>query len=645
MKNIFKIYLSLILILITVSARAQSFHTASSKAMKQYNEGVKSFDYFYFDDAEKYLKEAVSIDKDFYEAYVSLGDLLSKQRRFAEAATDYRNAVRVDSLYYKPIFFNYARAEMMSGDYARALVHYKVYLDQKGMSEKNRTIASANIKNCEFAIKAVANPVPFSAFSVGKGINTPDDEYWPSITADGQTMMFTRQENPQNTPGFMGIAQEDFYISKFSNNAWNTAYNAGAPLNTIHNEGAQSLSSDGTYMYFAACDRSEGLGSCDIYYSALKNGRWSEPANLQSPVNTTGWESQPSISSDGKTLFFSSNRPGGMGGKDIWFSRLNGQKKWGEPVNMGSIVNTHGDEMSPFIHFDGRTLYFASDGRVGMGGFDIYVTRLKNDSTWTDPENLGYPINTYNDEMGLVIESQGKRAYFSTVRDKAEGKDIYYFDLYESARPAPVSYLKGKVFDKVTGMMIKADYELINLTTGKIVINNSTDENGNFLVCLPSGYNYGVNISKPGYLFYSESFMFEGIHSVAEPYIKKINLSPIKVGETMILANVFYEIDSWELKKESIAELNNLVNLLKENKDIVLEIGGYTDSTGTYEHNMELSSKRALSVVNYLVNKGIAANRLRYKGYGNASPVGSNVTEAGRRLNRRTEARVIELKK
>ncbi len=211
------------------------------------------------------------------------------------------------------------------------------------------------------------------------------------------------------------------------------------------------------------------------------------------------------------------------------------------------------------------------------GGFDIFVTRLKNDSTWSVAENLGYPINTYNDEMGLVIESQGTKAYFSSVRDLKNGKDIFSFELYKSARPAPVSYLKGKVFDKETGMMLKANYELINLTTGKITIKNSTDDNGNFLVCLPFGYNYGINISKPGYLFYSESFMFEGIHSVAEPYIKRINLSPIKAGEKMLLANIFYEIDSWELKKESKTELDNLADLLIENKDLVLEIGGYTD--------------------------------------------------------------------
>jgi outer membrane protein OmpA-like peptidoglycan-associated protein len=280
-----------------------------------------------------------------------------------------------------------------------------------------------------------------------------------------------------------------------------------------------------------------------------------------------------------------------------------------------------------------------------MGGFDLYVTRLKDDSTWTEPQNLGYPINTFNDEMGLIIESGGQKAYYSSIRDKSNGKDIFSFNLYESARPNPVSYMKGKVYDKETGKLLKADYELINLSTGKIIIKNVTDETGNFLICLPSGYNYGINVSKPGYLFYSENFMFEGIHTASEPYIKRIVLNPAKVGEKMLLSNVFYEIDSWQLKKESLTELDNLVTLLSENTNLIMEIGGYTDSTGSLQYNMALSEKRALSVVNYLIRKGISSERLKYKGYGNTSPLGDNVTSEGRKLNRRTEAKIIELKK
>lgn len=644
MKYFFFILIVLTSCTVTQKSYSQGFHTSSNKALKIYNEGVTSYDYLEFDKAEISFKESVSIDKNFFEAYMMLGEIMTKWRKFAEAAGYYKNAVRLDSLFFKPVFFSLAIAEMMSGDYKNALIHFNVYLEQTGMSEKNKIIAKKNVKNCEFAINAIRNPVPFSPLSVGAGINTTADEYWPSITADGQTLMFTRQTINSSKPSFMQ-EQEDFYVSLLAGNKWQKAFNAGSPLNTQQNEGAQSLSSNGSYMFFTACDRVIGMGSCDIYFSAFNNEKWSEPSNLRTPVNTSSWESQPSISADGRTLFFSSSRQGGFGGKDLWYSNLNKKNAWTTPRNMGVKINTDGDEMSPFIHFDGRTLYFSSDGRQGMGGFDIYMTRMNEDSTWSEPANLGYPINTYNDEMGLIIESNGQKAYFSSAKDNINGKDIFSFNLYESARPDPVSYLKGKVYDKETGKLLKADYELINLSTGKISLKSSTDGTGNFLVCLPSGFNYGINVSKAGYLFYSENFMFEGQHTVVEPYIKRINLSPIKLGETMKLSNVFYEVDSWNLKNESKSELNNLVNLLTENKELSLEIGGYTDSTGSDDYNQVLSGKRALSVVTYLINKGISSDRLKYKGYGNKFPAGDNVTEEGRKLNRRTEAKVIERKK
>jgi flagellar motor protein MotB/tetratricopeptide (TPR) repeat protein len=645
MKHLYIIFLIIISCIVTHTGYSQGFHTSSGKALKAYNEGVTAFDYLDYINAEIYFREAISIDKRFYEAYMMLGELMSKRGRYTEASINYKAAVKIDSLFFKPVFFNLANTEMKSGEYYNALIHFKVYLAQTGMSEKNQIVAAKSVNNCEFALESMKNPVPFNPVSIGSSINTVDDEYWPSITADGQTLMFTRQPAITDNPAPFGQVQEDFYLSSFSDNSWQKAFNAGSPLNTRQNEGAQTLSSNGNYMYFTACDRQGGLGSCDIYFSAFNEGIWSEPSNLRSPVNTSNWESQPSISADGKLLFFSSNRSGGFGGKDLWFSIMNDKNLWTDPVNLGNTINTDGDEMSPFIHFDGRTLYFASDGRTGMGGFDIYMTRMKDDSTWTEPQNLGYPINTYNDEMGLVIESGGQKAYFSSIRDKLNGKDIFCFDLYESVRPSPVSYLKGKVYDKETGKLLKANYELINLSTGKVTIKNSTDGTGNFLVCLPSGYNYGINVIKAGYLFYSENFMFEGQHTVVEPYIKRISLNPLKVGEKMQLTNVFYEIDSWQLKKESTSELNNLANLLSDNKNIIIEIGGYTDSTGSAEYNLVLSEKRALSVVNYLIDKGISPDRLKYNGYGDTSPIGDNVTIEGRKLNRRTEAKIIEKKK
>jgi hypothetical protein len=645
MTNIYKIYFLVICCTLSISGISQGLHTSSSKALKIYNEGLAAYDYLDYSAAEKDFKQAINLDKNFYEAYIMIGELLAKQNRNLEASLNYKTAVKIDSLFFKPVFFNLANAEMMSGDYSNALVHFNVYLAQEGMSAKNKIAAAKSLKNCEFAITAIKSPVPFSPVNLGPGINTIDDEYWPSITADGQTLMFTRQPNPVTNPSFKGIVQEDFYISYLTTGVWQKAFNAGAPLNTDQNEGAQTLSSNGEYMFFTACNRPGGVGNCDLYFSAFKNGKWTEPSNLGSPVNTKHWESTPSVSADGRTLFFSSSRPGGFGGKDIWMTRLNEKNLWTEPVNLGGNINTEGDEMSPFIHFDGKTLYFASDGRIGMGGFDLFITRLQADSTWSTPKNLGYPINTYNDEMGLIIESGGQKAYYSSIRDKSKGKDIFSFNLYESVRPNPVSYMKGKVYDKETGRLLKAEYELINLSTGKIMMKNVTDDSGNFLVCLPSGYNYGINVSMPGYLFYSENFMFEGMHTAAEPYIKKIILNPAKVGETMLLANVFYEIDSWDIKKESLSELDNLVTLLTVNKNLAMEIGGYTDSTGSDQYNKILSEKRAMSVVNYLIKKGISSNRLKFMGYGNTSPLGDNVTIEGRKLNRRTEAKIIELKK
>jgi tetratricopeptide (TPR) repeat protein len=641
------IVLSLSFLLSFQDSYSQGFHTTSNKALRLYKDGMSAYDYFDFNTAEALFKEAVSIDKNFFESYMMLGEINAKNRNYSEAAKNYRKAVKTDSLFYKPVFFSLANSEMMSGDYINALIHFKVYLAQQGMQEKNKEIASKNIKNCEFAINAMKNPVSFDPVNVGNAINSTDDEYWPSITADGQTIMFTRQNsNNKDISHFnSNPSQEDFYLSYYSNNTWTKSVNAGAPLNTQYNEGAQTISSDGRYMYFTACDRPGGIGSCDIYFSLNNNGNWTEAVNLRSPVNTSYWESQPSISSDGNLLFFSSNRPGGFGGKDIWYSKADSNNKWMAPVNLGSIINTAGDEMSPFIHFDGRTLYFASDGRIGMGGYDIYMSRMNDDSTWSEPQNLGYPINTYNDETGLIIESGGQKAYFSSIRDKTNGKDIFCFNLYDSIKPNPVSYLKGKVYDKETGKLLVANYELIDLQTGKVTVKNSTDGYGNFLVCLPSGCNYGINVKKDGYLFYSESFMFDGIHTLVQPFIKRINLDPIKIGEKMLLSNVFYEFDSWKLKNESMAELNNLAELLLKNKNLSVEIGGYTDATGTKDYNLTLSEKRAVSVVNYLISKGVASSRLKYKGYGNAFPIADNLDSEGRKLNRRTEAKIIDYTK
>jgi tetratricopeptide (TPR) repeat protein len=634
--------LSFILLLgASFAGYSQRYHSTSSRAISAYAAGKQEFERLYYDSAENLLKSAITADKKFYEAYMLLGEMLSQLGRYDESALYYGGAVKIDSLFYKPVFFSLANSEMMSGNYAKALTHFKTYLDLKAGSEPNISIAKKKILDCEFAIKAINHPVSFNPVSLGDSINTGDDEYWPSITVDGQTLMFTRQ---QATKEYRKVGQEDFYLSHRNKTGWSKAYNAGAPLNTPQNEGAQTLSSDGKYMYFTACSRPGGYGRCDIWYSALDGNTWSEPSNIGPHINTEYWEAQPSVSANGKMLFFISNRPGGIGGMDIWYSKSDKSGNWSEAKNIGPTINTKNDEMSPFIHFDGKTLYFSSNGRVGMGGFDIYVTRMNEDSTWSEPADLGYPINTYNDEMGLIIDASGQQAYFSSKRNEKNGKDIFSFLLDESERPNPVSYFRGRVFDSETGKSLKSDYELTQLKSGQIVSSGSTDASGSFLICLPAGYDYGLNVNKPGYLFYSDNFMLEGIHSATEPYNKRILLYPIKVGGKLQLSNVFYEFDSWEIKKESVSELERLYRLLSDNLNISVEIAGYTDSIGTVQYNQTLSERRAKSVVTYLTQKGIKSDRLVYKGYGSNSPIGDNITGEGRKLNRRTEVKVISKK-
>ena len=616
----------------------QNYHTSSSRAIKAYAEARQQYDFLYYNKAEKLLREAISYDRKFYEAYMLLAELYSNQQRHEEAAKNYRQALKIDSLFYKPAFFNLATAEFKTGDYVRALGHFRIYLEFNTGSEKNKATAQKGIKDCEFAISAKKTPVPYNPVNVGDSINTADNEYWPSITADGKTMMFTREKI---IPGSTAQGQEDFYISTLRNARWSRAINAGAPLNTPENEGAQGISSDGSYMYFTSCNKPDGLGRCDIYFSSFDGKIWSAARNIGAPVNSRYWESQPSVSSNGRMLFFASNRPDGVGGMDIWYSVMGNNKKWKFPKNLGPLINTAGDEMSPFIHFDGKTLYFSSNGQTGMGGYDIYRSRMNDDTSWSRPENLGYPINTYNDELGLIIDAEGQNAYFSTIRDARKGKDIFSFVLYEAARPDPVSYFRGRVYDRVTMKLLTSYYELIDLKTGMVVSSGTTDVAGSFLVCLPSGQNYGLNVNKKGYLFYSDNFMFEGLHTASKPYDKRILLNPVRIGETMQLSNVFYEVDSWALKKESISELDRLYRLLKENPDIIVEVAGFTDSTGTVSYNQTLSERRAQAVVKWLTEKGIEGARLKSQGYGSASPIGDNITFEGRKLNRRTEVRVI----
>ncbi|MDZ7743965.1 MAG: OmpA family protein [Bacteroidota bacterium] len=426
--------------------------------------------------------------------------------------------------------------------------------------------------------------------------------------------------------------------------AWTDVHELNIDFQSDLNIGAMVISPDGNYLFFVICSSSLGYGSCDLYYAPRKENGWGSPVNLGPVVNTGVWESQPSFSSDGRTLYFSSTRPGGKGSSDIWKTRIDESGKWTKPVNLGWPVNTSKEEMAPFIHPDDKTLYFSSSGHPGMGDADLFVSRKDSLGLWATPRNLGYPINTEKGEINLIVSPDARRAYISS--DKAGGSgnyDIYVFDLNEEIRPEPVSYLKGKVFDAETQVPLQASFELIDLKSQQKRVESFSDKRtGEFLVVIPVGSNLALNVSREGYLFYSDHFSLSEVKSRTDPYLKDIPLKPIRTGEKTVLKNIFFELDRYDLKKESRAELQKLFDFLQKNPSIKIEISGHTDSTGSEAYNKELSANRAKAVYDFLVDHGIDTGRLSFKGYGESQPIADNETTQGRALNRRTEFRIVE---
>jgi outer membrane protein OmpA-like peptidoglycan-associated protein len=355
-------------------------------------------------------------------------------------------------------------------------------------------------------------------------------------------------------------------------------------------------------------------------------------------INTRAKETQPYITGDGRTLFFVSSRPGGYGAGDIYESRLGDDGKWSEPKNLGPNINTDMDEERPFIHPDGVTLYFTSRGHEGMGGADLYMSHREVDGTWGKAVNLGYPINTPGDEIGIYVTTDGKWAYFASEQpDTRGGMDIYKFEMPDGIKPSPVSYVKGTVTDKANGGPLGTKIQFFDLNTGYIYSSASSDpKTGEYLATLPAGRNYACQISKEGYLFYSANFSLQNVKE-GLPYIMDIQLQKIQVGSTVVLNNIFFETDKYELKEESKTELNTLIELLTKNPSLKIEIGGHTDNSGIEKDNENLSQNRAKSVYDYLIEKGISADRLSYKGYAATKPVADNKTPEGRAKNRRTE--------
>jgi len=541
--------------------------------------------------------------------------------------------------YYHPDYINAywfrANSEFQIMQYEQATYSLDTFLKSKDAAPDLRKKAENLRKSSLFAATAIKTPVNVEFNNMGPEINTAAHEYFPGLTIDEQVFIFTRQER----------MNEDFYISRKNGESWSKAIPLPGGVNTPSNEGTVSVSADGKYIFYTACNRRDGLGSCDIYMSILQaDGTFSEARNLKYPLNSGAWESQPSISPDGRTLYFASNREGGYGGIDIWKSEWTGNG-FGQPINLGPNVNTELDDQAPFIHADGKTLYYSSSGRVEtFGGADLYLTTMLENGEWSKPQNLGYPINTSGEEFGMIVDRAGVFAYFSADRkDSKGGRDIYKFELPKNVKPNPVNYVKGKVYDKVTKQLLQANVELIDVATNKVIHTVQSDKNtGQFLLVLDVDKNYLFNVNKEGYLFYSNFFELKYKANNTEPFIIEAPLQKPDSGTIMVLKNIFFDVDKFSLKKESDIEIKKLYDFINQYPDLKFEIGGHTDNTGKKENNQVLSENRAKVVMDKLIEMGIKKNRLSYKGYGDTMPIANNDTAEGKAQNRRTEVKVVK---
>lgn len=631
-------FFSLFFSLLLTSAAAFSQYDPSKiskKGANFYEQAMTKAQSENFSEAISLLMQALKTDPGFMDAYLSLGGLHLELKNYTQAIQFYETARPIDPNYFHEYRVPYSIALAGLGRFKEALNCIDTILQFGPKNAQLQKQAQQRKKNYAFAVEFEEQNPPNSTFRLSPmstAINSPYPEYFPSLTIDKKEMVFTRLVNHY---------QEDFFVSKLEGDQWTKAEPLPGKINSGNNEGASNISQDGEWLIFTGCNFRNGYGSCDLYISFRENNEWTIPYNLGPEINTEFWESAPSLSPDKKHLYFSSNRPGGFGGSDLYMSVFDG-KKFGKPQNLGPVVNTAGDESCPFIHADNMTLYFTSNGHPGYGGDDIFYTR-KEVNQWSTPKNLGYPINTIENEGSLFIEADGKTAYYASSRAEGQGAlDIYTLQLPSYAQPITTDWVKGKVYDSLTKKGIAANVQLYDLSTNQLLNEYQTDASGLYLMTIPRGREYAFSVQQKGYLFYSDNYSLKEA-AVSVEHIKNIPLQPLQVNATIDLKNIFFASNEYELLPASAVELEALYALLRENSTLKVEISGHTDNVGSENANQLLSEKRAASVVNFLLSKGISKDRLIYKGYGESAPIASNDTEDGRALNRRTSVKIIQL--
>jgi len=626
------------LCLFSFTTKAQTaLSTKSKKAIELYTEADNFRVRGQLTQAIDLLNQAIEKDKNFVEAYYRLGLVYLTAKNYEQSILNFEKGLSLTSDLRKQKVFWYDLGEsyLLAGQFEKSISTLSQFIKAENQNKTKLDRASLLLKNAEFAKANQSIKSEYKQRVLSDTINRFATQYFPVLTADQQELIFTRRL------GYKSDDYEDLVISKKDSlGRWSSPVSISSNINSETNEGTCTISADGRKLIFTSCTGRKVFGSCDLFESQKVGNDWSEPINLGPNVNTVDWESQPSLSADGRTLYFVSDRKGGYGRNDIWFSVLGDDGQWAKAQNLGTPINTQYNEMSPFIHVNGKTLYFASNGLVGFGGYDIYFTE-KMDNGWTTPENMGGPINDPEDQFSLFITADGKKGYYSheekTSTGPASGR-LYEVQIPENQRVKFKSnYVKGTVKDRQSKKPLKAKIELFDIVKNQIVLIVESDSiSGEYLMVLTQGSEYALYVNRKGYLFQSLNFNYSEITDF-EPLIKNIELEPALKGSVSVLKNIFFDVDMYDLKEKSITELQKVIRFLTENPQIKVEISGHTDNTGNQAYNQQLSEKRAQSVYSYIIENGINPKRLTRKGYGSSNPITPNDTEEGRQQNRRIE--------
>ncbi|MBK9270927.1 MAG: PD40 domain-containing protein [Saprospiraceae bacterium] len=632
---------TVVLFLFVLKASAQNIyiHNAKKNLKIQYSKALKLYQINEFESSKKAFKKILAKNPKFVDPYILLGSIGFDQKNFDEAETWFQKALDLDSFYQIKVYYTLALCQFENYQFTRAKLNLEKFLELEKSNKDLIQKAVHVLPTYRFADSVYRITLDIKLEAIAS-INTEQSEYLPSITADGRTMLFTRR---------IGIKNEDLYLTNLDENGNWSEPKALTEINSPYNEGAPTISPDGNAILFTSCNRPESFGGCDLFISHFKKGNWTRPVNLGDKINTPAYESQPCLAHNGKWLIFTSNRKGTFGGMDLWQTSFTDEKGWSIPKNLGPVINTVGHESCPFLHPNGITLFFSSTGHTGMGNNDIFYSNLDSKGNWTKPVNLGFPINTPLDESSFITDFTGTLGFMATDRlanERPGSKnqlDLYTFQMPPHLRPMPAEYLSIQVYDAASNQKMEASVTIFELENSKTYYKNTSRTDASLLVTVPIKQKYAIHIEKEAYQPYFEHINTSEIPgSFLNPRILNIYLNQVKqLTKPVVLKNVFFEFSSAELKPESHYELNQLKNWLLANPGLKIKITGHTDNEGEDEYNFRLSFARAGAVKKYLLSMGIAEEKIAVEGMGSTKPVRSNDTAEGRAQNRRTEFEII----